>query len=49
MYAYYLTKGRDLKELISMSYTEKLFYIAAMMIEKEEKVEFYNSFFGGGE
>lgn len=49
MYAYYLTKGRKLEELIGMSYAEKLFYIAAMMIEKEEKVEFYNNLFGGGE
>jgi len=39
MIAYYLDKGHSIKELLGLSYYEKLFYKAAMLKNKEENVD----------
>lgn len=45
MYAYYLQKGHSLKELLQLSFAEKLFYRNAMEVE-QEKIKIM---LGGGE
>lgn len=41
MMAYYLQKGHSLGELVNLSTTEKLFFIAAMEIEAERRAKMY--------
>lgn len=45
MYAYYLQKGHSLKELLQLSFAEKLFYKNAMEVEQEQ----LRILLGGGE
>jgi len=39
MIAYYLDRGHPIKELLSLSYYENLFYKAAMLKNKEENLD----------
>ncbi|ARE87117.1 hypothetical protein [Clostridium formicaceticum] len=46
MYAYYLSKGHTLNSLLSLSFTEKLFYVEAMNYMIEQEQEKYKAMFG---
>ena len=48
MYAYYITRGHKLSDLLNLTYAEKVFYSEAMKYEIEREVEKYNQLFGGG-
>lgn len=36
MYAYYIERGHSIKELLKLSFMEKLFYIASKEVIEEE-------------
>lgn len=38
MYSYYMDRGKDLEKLINLNYLEKQFHIAAMEVNREEKI-----------
>lgn len=48
MYAYYVTRGHKLSDLVNLSYTERIFYSEAMAFEIERENEKYKSLMGGG-
>ena len=41
MLHYYLEKGHGIRELLSLSWTERMFYIASMEVTGEEMKEAY--------
>lgn len=46
MYAYYLDKGHTLDSLLSLNYTEQLFYAESMMYNIEQENEKNKAMFG---
>jgi hypothetical protein len=48
MYAFYLVRGKNLNDLINLSYVEKIYYFEAMQLHKDEEEEKYKKLFGDG-
>lgn len=48
MYAYYVTRGHRLEDLINLSFVEKIFYSNAMEYEIKREADKYNALFNGG-
>lgn len=48
MYAYYISKGHTLDSLLSLTYTEKIFYVESMNYMLEQEAEKYKQMFGEG-
>lgn len=46
MYAYYVVRGHTLESLLSLDYTEKLFYVESMELAIRLENEKYNAMFG---